>query len=528
MNLIKTCILFFILVSVSYSQSINVNGVVQDRSTSLPVSGAEVRLSKLGLVTTTDEEGSFTIKGSASLAPGFTDTLVVSEGRYWQKQVEIQSAMASDLEIRLNAAKHRLVITTDVGGGDPDDLQSMVHAILLSNEFDLEGIISGHAWGEANIGRGIERIESVIDAYEKVLPNLEVHADGYPSPEYLRSIVKRGQTGARMGGTGEGKDSPGSELIISVVDKDDPRPVWLNAWGGANTIAQAYWKVKNTRTPEDVKKFVHKVRVYDILGQCDSGSWISKTFPDAFYIRNTHGGVYGWAPSRSWTAENVQSHGPMGEVYPSAKWAIEGDSPSFLHVSSRGLNDPDELTQGGWGGRFGPEKKTGVPLFEWAEKNSIVNAHDKKLRPYHIYTNTAEGINSIKKWANDIHNSLAARMDWTIKSQRSEANHFPVAVLNGDTTRQIMEVSVDPGEQVTLDASGSSDPDGNSLEYSWQFYKEASSYQGNVPIQDDTSSTVKIAVPSNASDKNIHIILVLHDNGSPSLHAYRRVIINVK
>ena len=191
------------------------------------------------------------------------------------------------------------------------------------------------------------------------------------------------------------------------------------------------------------------------------------------------------------------------------------------------LNDPDEIDQGGWGGRHGPEKKTGVPLFEWAEKQASVNAHDQKLRPYYIYTNTSEGVDSIKKWQTDIHNSLAARMDWTITSKRSEANHFPKAVLNGDMTMQILEMLVKPGEQVTLNASGSSDPDGDTLKYSWQFYKEASSYNGNVSIQDDTSSTVKIAVPSNASGKNIHIILVLHDNGSPSLHAYRRVILNV-
>jgi hypothetical protein len=308
--------------------------------------------------------------------------------------------------------------------------------------------------------------------------------------------------------------------------KDDPRPIWLNAWGAANTIAQAYWKIKDTRSPNAVKAFVNKVRVYDILGQDDSGSWIAKTFPDALYIRNV-GGVYGWAPSKNWIAEHIQ-HGPLGELYPDAKWAFEGDSPAFFHLSSRGLNDPDELTQGGWGGRFGPEKKIGVKLFSWAEKTEAVNAHEKKLMPYALYTNTDEGIDSINKWQTDIHNSFAVRMDWTTSSKHKEANHFPAAVLNGDKTKQILEMVVNPGERVTLDASGSNDPDGNTLSYSWQFYQEASSYEGDITIHDTESLSTTIAVPADASGKNIHILLVIHDSGVPSLAAYRRLVLSVK
>jgi hypothetical protein len=526
MTLLKNLTLLIALLLVGNAQAVTISGIVRDKQTALPVSGARVTLLKEGLSGTTDSAGKYSLP-SKTPASDLSDTLVVTDINHWEKKVPVTSSNASGLEIQLQAAKQRLVITTDIGGGDPDDMESMVHAFLLSNEFDLEGIIYGHAWTEANLVLGKQRIESVIDAYEKALPNLKIHADGYPDPVYLRSVVKQGQSKPCMAGTGDGKDSDGSNLIIDVVDKkDDPRPVWLNAWGGANTIAQAYWKVKNTRTPEEVDKFVHKVRVYDVLGQCDGGSWIAKTFPDSFYIRNVDG-VYGWAPSQSWTAENIQSHGPLGQIYPTSKWAIEGDSPSFFHVSSRGLNEPDELAQGGWGGRFGPGKKTGVKLFSWAEKTASVSANDKQLSPYALYTDTAEGIAAINKWKNDIYNDFAVRMDWTTKSKRSEANHFPVAVLNGDTTRQILEMTVDPGQQVTLDASDSTDPDGDKLQYSWQFYQEPSSYNGNVSIQGGTSSTAKVTVPSDASGKNLHIILVLHDAGSPSLHAYRRMILKV-
>jgi hypothetical protein len=527
MTLLRTSAIVASLLIASVAQAATINGTVKDKYTLLPVSGAKVTLQKEGVSTTTDSAGKYSLTSKASTAE-LSDTVVVKDKLYWEKKLPVTSANAANLDVKLQAEKQRLIVTTDIGGNDPDDRESMVHALMLSNEFDLEGIIYGHAWVEANLSAGKQRVEAIIDAYEQVLPNLKVHAEGYPEPAYLRSVVKAGQSKPCMAGTGEGKDSDGSNLIIDAAfKKDDPRPIWLNAWGGANTIAQAYWKVKNTRTPEEVATFVRKVRVYDILGQCDSGSWISKTFPDSTYIRNVEG-VYGWAPSKNWTSENIQSHGPMGKIYPSPAWAIEGDSPAFFHVSSRGLNDPNEVDQGGWGGRFGPEKKTGVKLFTYADRTPSVNATEKQLSPYALYTNTAEGIAPINKWKADIYNCFAARMDWSVQSKRSDANHFPVAVLNGDTTRQIMDMTVTAGQQVALDASASSDPDGNKLQYSWQFYKEASSYAGDVAIQGNTASTAKVTVPSDASGKNIHLILVLHDDGTPSLHAYRRMILNVK
>ncbi len=526
MSLFKRLPAILFLLSISHLQAADISGVVLDKQTSLPVAGANVTLLKAGDSGTTDDRGRFSFSSDAS-SGGLSDSLVVTSRNYWEKTVPVTSSNASRVEIKLQAAKHRLVITTDIGGGDPDDLQSMVHALLLSNEFDLEGIIYGHAWVESNLPRGRQRIESAIDAYEAVYPNLKLHESEYPTPEYLRSIVRPGQTDPLMEGTGKGKDSEGSNLIIELADnKDDSRPLWLNAWGGANTIAQAYWKVNDTRSPEEIAAFVRKIRVYDILGQCDSGSWISKTFPDSVYIRNADG-VYGWAPSKEWSAEHVQSHGPLGKIYPTAKWATEGDSPAFMHLASRGLNDPNELTQGGWGGRFGPGKKTGVKLFSWAEKNETVNAHDMKLRPYWIYTNTEEGTDAIRKWREDIYASQAARMDWSVTPEYSDANHFPIAVLEGETTRQILEMAVKPGQQLTLDATGSSDPDGDDLRYSWHYYDEASSYHGNVAIEGAELSSAQVSVPQDASGKSIHIILTLHDDGYPSLAAYRRMILNV-
>lgn len=87
-----------------------------------------------------------------------------------------------------------------------------------------------------------------------------------------------------MHAVGEGMDSEGSDWIIKTVDKDDKRPVWVLVWGGPNCLAQALWKVRNTRTQAETDAFVDKLRVYVISDQDDSGPWIRQSFRDLFYI----------------------------------------------------------------------------------------------------------------------------------------------------------------------------------------------------------------------------------------------------
>ena len=239
-----------------------------------------------------------------------------------------------------NEDKHRLIVTTDLGGTDPDDIQSMIHLLLCSNVIDIEGLISSQVWMDDPDKTA--KISEVVEQFGEVLPRLNKHAEGYPSLNQLRAIIKRGQPSSNMTGVGQDKDSPGSELIISVVDKKkDQRPVWLAAWGGMNTIAQALWKVKHTRSEKDLKKFTAKIRIYDVLGQDDAGAWIAKNFPEIVYIRNKE--VYGWGPSDQWLKQNIQSHQPLGKHYPDRKWATEGDSPAFFYVYANGLNVPDSL-----------------------------------------------------------------------------------------------------------------------------------------------------------------------------------------
>jgi hypothetical protein len=133
------------------------------------------------------------------------------------------------------------------------------------------------------------------------------------------------------------------------------------------------------------------------------------------------------------------------------------------------------------------------------------------------------------RWVIPAQNDFAARMDWCVK-EFAEANHSPVAMLNGTTYDDATSVSIDatPGSVISLDATGSTDPDKNSLSYNWWVYKEVGSYGKAVNISDATSVKASMPVPSDALGKTIHVILEVKDNGTPALIGYRRAIVNVK
>ena len=408
---------------------------------------------------------------------------------------------------------------TDLGA-DPDDEQSMVRFLVQSNEFDVEGlIVTTGCWKKSQ--SSTKMLDDLLAAYGKVVSNLKVHDSDFPTLEYLKSVSALGQKGYGMGNVGVGKDSPGSELIISAVDKDDPRPVWICFWGGGNTLAQALWKVKNTRSEAELKKFVSKIRVYDILGQDNAGTWIAKNFPDMLYIRAT--AVYGWQPPKNgdYQKNDIQSHGSLGAVYPDTKWATEGDTPAFLHVFPNGLNNPDKVWQGGWGGRFDRTKKAGI------RGMSCMGGEDKVYDTYYMFGNTSAGASDISRWSTAYNNDFAARMDWSINSNYADVNHHPIAIVNGDSTKQVIEVNAVPGKTYDLRAEASFDPDGNTLSYKWFYYKDPGTYSKTLNIQNSTTANTSVTIPNDATGKEIHIVLELKDSGNPALYAYRRVVFNV-
>ncbi len=447
---------------------------------------------------------------------------------------------------------NRVIVLTDIEA-DPDDTQSLVRLLLYANELDIKGIVATTScWLQNEIHP--ESIERVINAYEAVQPNLLLHDPNYPDAEILYSLITKGAPVYGMKGVGVDQDTDGSRMIIDELAKADDRPLWISVWGGANTLAQALYHIKETRSPQEVKRMVSKLRVYTISDQDDSGIWIRNNFPELFYIVSP-GDDYGSATwtginmqvngidnstiSNSWLATNIQQdHGPLGVVYPDVAWGMEGDTPAFLGLLPNGLNDSEHPEWGGWGGRYElyqPEfnDKDGSSIVEPAPETRPIwtNAVDE-YRPYvpNQYGRTVKKSDQTQKndkatlyrWRDDFQNDFAARMDWCSQKYK-DANHAPVAVLSHSD-----QLTVTSGQWVNLDAMESYDPDGDSFSFLWFQYPEAGSLESELSLGAENVHKVGFRAPKVDETKTAHVILRITDRGVPAMTSYRRVIVTIK
>ena len=152
----------------------------------------------------------------------------------------------------------RTLVLTDIEN-EPDDAQSLVRLLTYANQWDIEGLIATTSfWKKKSIADW--RIYEILEAYQKVQPNLARHEAGYPTYEEMKALVKKGLPVYGMEGVGEGKDSEGSDWIIKVLEKEDERPVWVQIWGGSNCLAQALWKIRHTKSPAEAAILYKKLR----------------------------------------------------------------------------------------------------------------------------------------------------------------------------------------------------------------------------------------------------------------------------
>jgi hypothetical protein len=439
--------------------------------------------------------------------------------------------------------KTRVLVLTDIGN-EPDDSESMVRFLLYANDFDIEGLVATTSTWQRDKVRP-DLIEERVRAYGAVLGNLRQHASGYPDAETLLKSIRSGLPSYGMQGVAPGQHSPGSDLIIAAVDKADTRPVWIPIWGGARELAQALTDVRTTRSAKDVSAFVAKLRVYSISDQDDAGPWIRRNFPDLFWIASIHGfGQYGQAAwpgisgnaltvegadatlvSHEWLEKNIRT-GPLGALYPQWQYIMEGDTPSFLYLIPNGLGVLEHPEYGSWGGRY--EKVTAADGL-YADTADAVTGIDGKIHRSNKAT--------IWRWREAYQNDFAARMRWTLvssnraSSKQDAANHPPELVVNGNAGLAVINISVSAGETLTLDATGSRDPDGDTIRYRWFEYTDINpGYAGIAPltIEEATSLRARLSSAVAATPGRHHVILEARDEGKPSFTRYRRVIVEVK
>lgn len=423
--------------------------------------------------------------------------------------------------------KPRLLVLTDIsslakGFAEPDDTQSMVRLLLYANEIDIEGLVATYTKHGHDIRPAY--LHHIVKQYGKVQPQLALHDPRFPTEARLRGLIKSGNPKDGLDQVGAGKDTEGSDWIIEAADREDVRPLWVSVWGGTTDLAQALWKVRTMRSKEQLTAFIDKLRVYAIGDQYGIGSWIRDEFPGLFYI-TCYKAFRGMSKKGDTTLTTIEwlrqhivrDHGPFGESYPEYDggdpWGNvygmkEGDSPAFMYLIPNGLGDPERPEWGGWGGRFA--------LQEAASKN----------RHYVDAVDTVDGESSewasVYRWRSAFQRSFQARMDWCVMSYE-EANHEPVAVIQGGKER-----TVRAGERVPLSASGSTDPDGEALDYEWQVYPEAGSYQGNIRLEGWRGQACSFIAPEVLQPQTIHVILTVTNRGTPPLSAYKRIIITVE
>jgi hypothetical protein len=223
------------------------------------------------------------------------------------------------------------------------------------------------------------------------------------------------------------------------------------------------------------------------------------------------------------TANIIEGHGPLGARYPQVAYIMEGDTPSFLNLIPNGLAGHVRPDYGGWGGRYTLRQSYGETRPIWTNSRDTVTLSNGMSHTSYQAT--------IWRWRKAYQHDFAARMDWTIRP-RDRANHNPVVVVNGQGGVAPLEMTARPGAPVSLDAAGTSDPDGDALSYTWFDYPEAGTDNRDprppIAIEGHRTPAVTFVAPAVTSATDVHIILQVEDDGEPSLTSYRRVVVRVE
>jgi hypothetical protein len=477
--------------------------------------------------------------------------------------------------------RHRLIILTDMEN-EQDDSQTMVRLLMYSNEIDIEGLI---AVTSTCLKDAVypESIRDRVIAYGTVRDNLRRHADRWPTQEQLASKIGHGPVAYGMSGVGDDKSTDGTELIIAALRSEDQRPLYFAVNAGVSALAQALWDLRRSLDRRELRRLVRKIRVYDNTGQDDAGVWICSQFPEIFYMRSQSQvtGLYGpdapilravqnatgnapfvdWSTLREgthpqwlgpnpfgdlsmyrWTERHIRTrHGILGALYPhrimgemhQLRFLEGGGVTSWYALVNKGLSDPEQITWGGWGGRFSDRKEVVLSRFR------DIREQEARLPEVEMYPEAADAWHDeqgllhhhvyapLWRWRQAFTNEFQARMDWCV-SDPAGANHNPVAAFHGDTNRTIVHIAAEPGEAVPLDASASSDPDGDALSFRWYTYPEAGTYPGSIEIEDADTARASMRAPDDAEGCQIHVIVeVTDDSPIVRLTSYRRIVLCV-
>ncbi len=497
--------------------------------------------------------------------------------------------------------KPRIVITADP---ELDDNNSLIRFLLYSNEMNIEGLIyasSGFHWkGDGKgtkwyvPGREYARfglnlcpceswrwakdekfIHDIVEAYEKVYPNLKIHQSDYPTPAYLKSKIRYGN----IEFDGDiSKDTPGSDLIKSLILDDKPGQLFITAWGGQSTIARALKSIQIqyefTSDWENLKKKIARKVVLLPSGDQDDtyATYIKPNWGEIEYRQFTGGPNYGYGAqlraksedipylTPEWMTQNVKNRGALGALYrvwgdgkqmvkgdildyfglsgysneelkkmgyavwmpvqPKGAWLGEGDNHTFMNMLGNGLRAYESGVYGGWGGRSSDKKDAIQMAFSMADTSAAAMA--KRLSTVNVERNESKDKIVLPNFFPQAQRDFAARLQWSVSPTYAEVNHPPMVRIEGPLT-----IMAGAGDKIRLNAFVH-DSDNNTVESNWWQF-QVGTYPNRVNINPIGTSQALIEIPKDAEPgQTIHIVLEARDNGNPILTSYQRVIINIK
>jgi hypothetical protein len=308
------------------------------------------------------------------------------------------------LSVSAGQEKPRVVVSTDIGGSDPDDFQSMVHYLVYADRFDTVGLVSS----PPHAGRA-EHIHECLDAYEKDYQNLRTWSADYPAPDALRSVVRQGAVEPQSGDTPSEQISEGATLIVEQALEDDHRPLYILVWGSITDVAQAVH-----HDPSIIPHLrIYSIGSWNTRNDTRARNYLYRNYPQMWWIEcdTTFRGMYmggeqdGEFGNRSFIDQHVKGHGHLGNLLHAKKADIKmGDTPSVLYLLHGNPSSPGTES---WGGAFIQPHPDERPNY-WHD--------DPDPR---LVTNGRNGAITINKWRHDY------LTDWMIRMDRAQTPQMP-------------------------------------------------------------------------------------------------------
>ena len=493
--------------------------------------------------------------------------------------------------------KIRTIITQDA---EVDDQNSLRHFLFYANEVDLQGIVqtsskfhwegvpgavkpdrkrSEHEFAGEESGPfdqpyrwpGTEWMFRVISDYAADYPNLIKHADGYPTPEYLRSITKVGNIGYE----GETEVSTeGSDLIKKHILDDDPRTLYLQVWGGTNTIVRALMDIeaefKDSPEWPGLRAGIMKKVVITACGEQDPTyrSYIAEAWPDILFVKTlqmrsyaypwfvmpegeskdtlkadfmqreiTNGksrltdGYCTWLDGHRYLGEgeigqfgtntNITKEwfgAKMGMPEPVPHdFLSEGDSPTFFPLFDWGFRTLEDFSYGGIAGRYCKVSD------QFNSKGEPLNVWDVAMDGYTGRDGKTVSTESMWPYVADIQRDFAARVDWAAADRYEDAEHQPELVIEGGP-----DLTVKAGETVPLKAKASCPDSGLHASVCFRIYEEpGAEWSGRAVLRSDGPSA-EVSIPAEAvPGDRLHIIVKAQCDGHHRLTHYQHVIVTI-